>query len=96
MARGGLVLAGILLIAIADLVSGVEVRAFPLYYAPISLAAWYFGRTRSVVAASLCALAWLESNPLAGLQYLHPAIWVASTFVQGASFTVVGLLVANP
>ncbi len=93
--RGGLVLAGILLIGVADFFSGVEVRTFPLYYAPISLAAWYFGRTGSVVAASLCALAWFESNQLAGLEFSHPAIWVANTMMQGASFAIVGLLVAS-
>ena len=93
--RGSLVLGGILLIAVADGFSGVEVRTFPLYYAPISLAAWYFGRAGSVAAASLCALAWLGSNYLAGMQFSHPAIWVTNTFVQGASFTIVGLLVAS-
>ncbi len=93
--RGGLVLGGILLIAVADFFSGVEVRTFPLYYAPISLAAWYFGRAGSVAAASLCALAWFESNQLAGMQFSHPAIWVANTIVQGTSFTIVGLLVAS-
>lgn len=95
VARGGLVLGGILLIAVADFASGVEVRTFPLYYAPISLAAWYFGRAGAVAAATLCALAWLQSNQLAGLQFSHPAIWVANTIVQGASFTIVGLLVAS-
>jgi diguanylate cyclase (GGDEF)-like protein len=93
--RGGLVLGGILLIALADFFSGVEVRTFPLYYAPISVAAWYFGRAGSVAAASLCALAWFESNQLAGMQFSDPAIWVANTIVQGASFAIVGLLVAS-
>lgn len=93
--RGGLVLGGILLIAVADFSSGVELRTFPLYYAPISLAAWYFGRAGAVAAASLCALAWFESNQLAGMQFSHPAIWVANTIVQGASFAIVGLLVAS-
>ncbi len=93
--RSGLVLGGILLIAVADFGSGIEVRTFPLYYAPISFAAWYFGRSGAVGAASLCALAWFQSNQLAGLQFSHPAIWIANTIVQGASFAIVGLLVAS-
>lgn len=48
-----------------------------------------------MAAASLCALAWLESNYLAGMQFSHPAIWVANMLVHGASFTIVGLLVAS-
>jgi diguanylate cyclase (GGDEF)-like protein len=88
-------LAGILLIAAFDFLSGVEVRVFPLYYVPISIAAWYFGRAGAVAAASLCALGWFGSNQLGGLQFSHPMIWVANTLVQGASFTIVGLLLAS-
>ena len=92
--RGGLVLAAILLIAVADFFSG-EVRTFPLYYAPIALAAWHFGLAGSVAAALLCALAWLGANQLAGVQYSHPAIWAANVILQGISFAVVGILVAK-
>lgn len=95
MTRSGLVLGGILLIAVVDFFSGVQVRVFPLYYVPISFAAWYFGRAGAVAAASLCAFGWFGSNQLAGLQFSHPTIWVANTLVQGASFTIVGLLVAS-
>ncbi len=95
VARGGLVVGGVLLIAITDFSSGVEVRTFPLYYVPISLAAWYYARAGAVSVSALCALAWLASNQLAGLEYSHPAIWVANTIVQGTSFVTVGLLVAS-
>ncbi|MDA1184587.1 MAG: GGDEF domain-containing protein [Acidobacteria bacterium] len=95
VARGGLVLGGILLIAAVDFFSGSELRAFPLYYAPIALAAWHFGLAGSVAAAFLCTLAWTGANQLAGLEYSHPAIWVANTVVQGVSFAVVGILVTK-
>jgi diguanylate cyclase (GGDEF)-like protein len=89
------VLGGITLIGVIDFLSGVELRVFPLYYAPITLAAWSFGRSGAVVAGLLSALGWLAANHFAGLHFSHPAIWVANTVMQAASFMVVGLLVAS-
>jgi diguanylate cyclase (GGDEF)-like protein len=87
-------LCGIALIGVIDYVSGVEVRTFPLYYAPISLVAWHRGRTGAFVAAAVCSAAWLLSNLLAGLRYSATSIWLINTLVQGASFLTVGLLIA--
>jgi diguanylate cyclase (GGDEF)-like protein len=87
-------LSGIALIALIDYGSGVEVRTFPLYYAPISLVAWHRGRSAAVVAAAVCSAAWLASNLLAGLSYSATSIWLINTLVQGASFLIVGLLIA--
>ena len=90
----GAALAGIVLIGAIDYASGVEVRTFPLYYGPISLLAWHYGRRAATAAAGVCAAAWLASNLLAGLQYSMTGIWVINTVVQGASFAIVGLLIA--
>ena len=92
---GSAVIGGIALIAAVDFLSGVELRVFPLYYAPISLAAWHFGRSGAVLTALASAAGWFGANQLGGLQFSHPGIWVANTLVQGASFAVVGLLVAG-
>jgi diguanylate cyclase (GGDEF)-like protein len=92
---GVIVFGGILLIAVLDFISGVELRVFPLYYAPIALAAWVFGRRGSILAASAGAIGWFVANQLAGQQYSHPLIWFANTIVQAASFAIVGYLVAG-
>ena len=90
-----LVFSGILLIAAVDFLSGFELRVFPLYYAPIALAAWSFGKGPAMLAACASAFGWLTANQLAGQQYSHSWIWAANTFVQGASFGIVGYLVAG-
>ena len=87
--------AGIVVIGAIDYISGVELRVFPLYYLPISLAAWHLGRTSALIAAALGALSWFGSNWLAGLQFSHPLLWLANTLVQGASFAVVGVLISS-
>lgn len=86
---------GIAAIGSIDFISGVEVRVFPLYYAPISLVAWHAGRSAALVAATLSAIAWLVSNSLAGLQFSHAGFWIANTLVQATSFATVGVLIAT-
>ena len=91
----GAALLAILGIGWFDYASGIELRVFALYFAPISLVAWHFGRIDACVASVLCSVTWLVSNLLAGQQYSHPAFWVANTAVQTAAFVTVGLLIAN-
>ncbi|MDP2389910.1 MAG: hypothetical protein Q8N52_06240, partial [Acidobacteriota bacterium] len=90
-----LTLLSLLAIAFIDFQSGVELRTFPLYYAPIGLAAWHFGRRGAMAAAVVASAGWYVSNQLAGLQYTPPAIWAFNTAVQGSSFAIVGWLVAT-
>lgn len=86
---------GVIAIASVDYFTGEELRVFPLYYAPISLVAWYRGRSGALIFAALCAMAWMTSNLMAGLRFSSMGIWVANTLTQGASFTIVGLLIAT-
>lgn len=91
-------IAGVLVIGfigIVDYLSGAELRVFPLYYAPISFIAWYRGRSSAMAAAALSAMVWLISNLLAGLSFSDPGIVVANTLMQGASFAIVGFLIAT-
>lgn len=88
-------LLSLLTIGVIDYESGVELRTFPLYYGPIALAAWHFGRGGALVAAVLASLGWFVSNQLAGLHYTNPLFWVFNTLVQGTSFAIVGWLVAT-
>jgi diguanylate cyclase (GGDEF)-like protein len=85
---------GMALIGAIDFYSGVELRVYPLYYAPISYVAWHLGRSGALVAGAASAALWLGSNLLAGLQFSHASIWVANTLMQAASFATVGFLIA--
>jgi diguanylate cyclase (GGDEF)-like protein len=91
-----LTLLGVVLVGVVDFATGVELRVWPLYYLPLSLAAWHLRRGwMVVVAAGLCSAAWLASNYLAGLTFSTPAVWLFNVLTQGASFVVVGLLIAT-
>jgi diguanylate cyclase (GGDEF)-like protein len=86
---------GVLVIAEIDYASGVELRTYPLYYLPIAFAAWYVGRTWTVIAALLSTLGWLSSNYLAGLRYSTGGVWVFNFTMQSIAHLVVGLLIAQ-
>lgn len=89
------VVLGIGLVAGVDYATGIEIHVLPLYYLPLSLAAWHFRRPGALAAATVCALAWFGANHLSGQAYSQSSIWVINTMMQGASFMVVGLLVAT-
>jgi diguanylate cyclase (GGDEF)-like protein len=90
-----LTVVGILGVAEIDFASGVELRVYPLYYLPLSFAAWYVGRTWTFGAAVLCTAGWAGSNYLAGLRYSGPGIWMFNGAMHGVSFLAVGLLLAQ-
>ncbi len=87
-------LLGILVVAVIDYLSGVELRVGPLYYVPLSLVAWELERRTVVAAAVLCAICLTGANYLAGLSFSGPgAAWFNFT-MQCLSFMVIGLLIA--
>lgn len=86
---------GLLLVGLVDFVTGVELRVYPLYYFPLSLAAWHVTRRWVVAIAGLSAAAWLGSNYLGGLTFSSPAVWSFNVLTHGISFLVVGLLIAT-
>ena len=88
-------LGGIAVISAVDLLTGVEYRVFPLYFMPLSVAAWYLGRLGALTAAALCALSWVGSNYLAGLRFSTATVWGVNFLMQATSFVVVGMLIAT-
>lgn len=87
--------AGVAAIGTVDFLTGVEYRIFPLYFLPLSLAAWYLGRAGALAAAALATTAWAGSNWAAGLQFAHPGVWLVNLLAQAVSFVVVALLIAG-
>lgn len=83
---------GLILAGIVDYVSGVEIRAYPLYFLPVCLAAWYF----TVIVSGFVVLAataiWVASNVAAGLQYSQDYIIAINACAQFITFAVVATL----
>ncbi|MCA9710582.1 MAG: diguanylate cyclase, partial [Myxococcales bacterium] len=85
---------GVAAIGVVDYATGTEVRVFPLYYVPISIAAWWTGRKPALLVAVVSTVAWLGSNQLAGL---HTPLWVdaVNSLMQLGSFSLIALLIAG-
>jgi diguanylate cyclase (GGDEF)-like protein len=89
------VLGGVALVCALDFLTGIEYRVYPLYFLPLSLAAWHLGRRGALVAAGLCTVAWLGSNQLAGRHYSTAAVLIFDFLMQGMAFVTVGWLIAD-
>lgn len=81
-------------IAWLDYVTGIEVRILPLYFGPISLAAWGAGRRGALTIALLCSLGWLTSNQLAGMRF-SVGVWTLNLISQTAAFVAVAYLMST-
>ena len=82
---------GIAAIGWVDFITGVEYRVYPLYFLPLSLVAWHFGRRGAFAGAALCAFTWLGTSYNAGRE----TIWIFNFFMQGVALLVVGWLIAS-
>jgi len=71
------------LIGLLDWVTGYEARVGVFYVAPVSLAAWYAGRSSGIIVAIVSGIVSLVADSAAGLTFSHPAIifWNTAAFM---------------
>jgi signal transduction histidine kinase len=62
----------VLLIAVADFLTGYELTLSILYFVPLFITAWRCGLQSAVVLAIFAVGAWVTSDILAGHHYSHP------------------------
>ena len=71
------------LIGLIHFVTGYEVRVGVFYVAPVSLAAWYAGRSSGTIVAIVSGIVALVADIAAGVAFSHPAIifWNTAAFI---------------
>lgn len=74
---------------------GVELRVFPLYFAPLMAAAWWTSRSIAMVLTVLSTLVWIGSLYLGGRAYSSVWVWIFNGFTQLVAFFLVTWLVAS-
>lgn len=82
------------LMASVDYVTGIEIRAFPLYFLPLVLAAWHFNRRVTLLYTFVATALWAFVMYRSGREYSSSMIWVINFFTQGSAFVLVSLLVS--
>lgn len=72
--------AGVLVIGVADWLTGYELSFTVFYFAPVSVGAWFLGFGPSVALSVLSALVWFGADIFAGHVYSSPfyAVWNAT------------------
>jgi len=90
-----LIAIGLAAVVIADYLTGTEIRITPLYFLPLMLAAWRFGRTTALAMALLVTVSWAVTLFLGGRVYSQTWIWPVNLIAQAGVFLVVALLVSG-
>ncbi len=91
------VLTNALIVAVAatDWYSGADVGFTLAYLLPIALAAWYLGRTSTIVVPVVCAAAWLTIDIARDADDpRHPSILLVNLALQLVVFVIFGQLLA--
>ena len=83
----------LVLIGVADALTGHEVALSIFYLIPIFLVTWYAGRKPGVVISIIGALIWLIADIYDRQLYSQPYILFWNTFVRLAFFLIVALLI---
>jgi diguanylate cyclase (GGDEF)-like protein len=82
-------------IGVVDHVTGLEVRTYPLYFAPIAYGAWRLSRRSAVVLALISTGVWFTANSTVDSASLSPLVWWLNALSQLTAFGLVGLLIAE-
>ncbi len=81
-------------VSYVDYLVGPELNVVPLYFIPVSVAAWHAGATAAALASAVSTTCWQIANQAAGLSYSNPKLWLANMAMQLLTCALVGVLIA--
>jgi signal transduction histidine kinase len=88
--QGILIVVLSLFIGFLDWLTGYDLSFFVFYFIPVSLAAWFLGRSWSFLIAVLCAVVWLGADVLTGHRYPSAFISVWDPSIRLISYLAIG------
>jgi diguanylate cyclase (GGDEF)-like protein len=86
---------GLAAVGVLDVLSGVNVHLFSLYFMPLAWAAARLGLPGAACASVVTTAAWLLVQTSTDMRYAAAQVWLVDFFTQGAGFLAVGLLCAR-
>lgn len=84
----------LILVAIIDYITGIEIRAFPLYFLPLMLSAWRLGTFVTIDYAIAASSLWALIMYVSGREYASNFIWLINFLTQSFTFIFVSVLIA--
>jgi diguanylate cyclase (GGDEF)-like protein len=85
----------LVIIGIADFVTGTEISFSLFYLAPIFLVTWFRSKGRGVLISIIAAITWLLADIAAGQTYSHPLIPFWNAIIRFGFFIIVTLLLSS-
>ena len=85
----------VLVVAVFDYLTGIEISVTLLYLVPICWCAWFAGRGAGVFVAVVSAGAWLGAEWLERWSIIQPWVVFWNTLMMGGIFVVVAILLAT-
>jgi diguanylate cyclase (GGDEF)-like protein len=85
----------VVLLGLADYVSGTKIRFFIFYWPPIAMAAWFAGRRWGYGLATFAGLVWLLANWSDELSFSEPSVTIFNLAVNWASFAFLSYVVSR-
>lgn len=85
----------ICVIALADFLTGIDLRIFPLYFLVIAISAWKISRNAAIAMSLLSSVAWGVANTMADQRAIPQYIMAINIMTQLSAFLVVALLIAT-
>jgi nitrogen fixation/metabolism regulation signal transduction histidine kinase len=92
-----MVLSLILLLTLAyiDLITGYDLSFFVFYFIPISIVAWYAGRSCAILISLFAAFVWLLVDQLSGHPYSNWSFPYWNAFVRWISFVMLAITISQ-
>ena len=82
----------LLLVSVVDYETGYEFLFFFFYFAPVSLAAWFLGRSSTFAIACVCGATYWGVDKLSGHYYTHEYYRHWNSFICLLSFVSFGMV----
>ena len=83
------------ILCLLDYVTGYEFGFFIFYFIPVSIAAWYGGKTEGIAMAVLCGICWYIADRLTHHPYSRSYFIYWETFMRLASFLTTSLTLSR-
>ena len=84
----------VVLLGMADYLTGYELSFALFYLIPIALVAWFGGKRLGLLISAASAIAWFSADFLSGNRYLNPSLYVWNTLFRLGFFLVVTMLLS--
>lgn len=82
-------------VSVIDYITGTEIRVYPFYFIPVTLAASFISFRFAIFTSIFCTLLWFTSNFYAGMVFSNKWFWAWNCIANFISLLFVSYLVSN-